>query len=72
MADWMDCPNGCGDQCKGTWVFPHEPSALEAYMIPRTGDFHLNYACPGSFESGLAVAFGILGMCEALKERSHG
>lgn len=69
MADWTECPN-CGADVKADWVYPNGiPARLAGdnshYKKPRYSDYHFT-ECRGSFQSGLAVAFGIMGMAEAI------
>lgn len=69
MADWTDCPNGCGEEIKADWIRPNAPSSEGMHKVPRRGDYPL-HCCPGSFESGAAVAFGLIGMAEAIRENA--
>jgi hypothetical protein len=68
MADWDDCPN-CGERVKANW---HNvdgdwdgPVEQRPYTVPRYDGFHFD-DCKGSFDSGAAVAFGLMGMAVAI------
>ena len=61
MSTWRPCPNGCGKNVRAYWpdgVFDGEP-------VPDANDC---LWCEGSFTSGAAVAFGLLGMAEAIRQ----
>lgn len=70
MSDWIECPNECGRDVRADWIRPNNPDWAGAYKIPRSGDYHLRYECQGSFSSGAAVAFGLMGMAEEIRARS--
>ncbi len=72
MADWDECPN-CGEQVKADWCNVDGdwdgPVEQRPYTVPRYDDFHFTHDCTGSFDSGAAVAFGLMGMAEAIRQR---
>jgi len=73
MADWTDCPNGCGERVKATWCNClgswDGPEAQRPYVVPARGGYHMNHDCRGSFESGAAVLGGLIAMAEAIRRR---
>ena len=74
MSDWCDCPN-CGEQVKARWLNVDGdwdgPAEQRPDTVPRYDGFHFEYECKGSFESGAAVAFGLMGMAEAIRSRAE-
>jgi len=63
VSTWRPCPNGCGKNVRAYWpdgVFEGEP-------VPDANDC---LWCEGSFNSGAAVSFGLMGMAEAIRERT--
>lgn len=69
MGDKADCPN-CGAEVRGKWVYPNGEDNYEGMYTVARDPYHFGYACPGSFESGAAVAFGLMGMAEAIRARA--
>ena len=64
MSTWRPCPNGCGKDVRAYWpdgVFDGEP-------VPDANDC---LWCEGSFTSGAAVAFGLMGMGLAIQAQDH-
>jgi hypothetical protein len=73
MSDKTECPNGCGAEVRALWIHPpgsswDGPDGLRPYRIASRTDFHTNNVCPGSYESGAAVAFGLLGMAKGIRQ----
>ncbi len=66
MTDWADCPN-CSAEVRGVWRnLDGEwdgPPEQRPYTVPLWR-FH---DCAGTFDTGAAVAFGLLGMAEAIR-----
>ena len=64
MSTRIDCPNGCGEECEAVWVFPDDgtPWGGDPYRVPAPSHRYHFSVCRGSFDSGAAFAFGIVGM----------
>jgi hypothetical protein len=73
VADWAECPN-CGVEVRGRWLNLdgdwNGAEDQQPYKVPRYSDPHFG-TCPGSFETGGAVALGLVLMALAIGGRSR-
>lgn len=71
MGDWIDCPN-CGTEIRANWLNLDGswdgPEEQRPRMVPRWS----THDCMGTFDTGAAVAFGLMGMATAIQRLTKG
>lgn len=68
MSDWTACPN-CGAEVRGEWRNLDGPWDGPEEQRPHTVPLWDRHDCHGTFDTGAAVAFGIVGMGMAIRMR---
>ncbi len=68
MADWTACPN-CDAEVRGEWRNLDGAWDGPEEQRPYTVTLWDRHDCPGTFNTGAAVAFGLMGMADAIRER---